>query len=80
MASEIFSQHPSDEKSSQTDSQQRDDLNASEPQEIDQHCSADVSQSSELLSDPLFLLCCEDSLWLYPLKSVKEVLCYFKFK
>ncbi|ONK62514.1 uncharacterized protein A4U43_C07F4870 [Asparagus officinalis] len=69
--SETSSQHPSEEKSSHSDSIQGDDLNGSEPQEIDQHCSSDVSHSNEL-SDPHVLVCCEDSLWFWPLKAVKQ--------
>lgn len=72
MTSETFPQHLSNEKSSHSDSQQRDDLNGSKPEEVDQHHSSDVPHSNELLSDPLLLICCEDSLCLAPLKSAKQ--------
>lgn len=72
MTSERFPQHLSNEKSSHSDSQQRHDLKGSKPQEVDQHHSSDVPHSNELLSGPLLLICCENSLCLTPLKSARQ--------
>lgn len=77
LTSETLPRRLSNEKSLHGDSQQRDDLNGNKQQEVDQQCSSYTPCSNELVSYPLLLICCEDSLYLTPFKSARQVHCYF---
>ncbi|XP_038980226.1 uncharacterized protein LOC103709502 isoform X5 [Phoenix dactylifera] len=70
VASEKYPQHISDDNSSQSETEKNNNTNESMTQEVEQHCSSDTSDCCETLVDPLLLLCCEDAIWLYSLKSV----------
>lgn len=70
VASEKYSQHISDDNSSQSETEKNNNPDGSKTQEVEQHCSSDTSDCCEKLVDPLLLLCCEDALLLYSLKSV----------
>lgn len=54
----------------------------SKPQEVEQCCSNETVHSTEELSDSHILLCSEDALRLYSLKTIIQVLyfVYFLFK
>lgn len=67
-ASEKYPQHISDDNSSQCETDKNNNPDGIKTQE--QHCSSDTSSSCETLLDPLLLLCCEDAVWLYSLKSL----------
>ncbi|XP_020578805.1 uncharacterized protein LOC110023645 isoform X2 [Phalaenopsis equestris] len=60
-----------DEHSSKGDYKNYDDFSGNKKQGIEQH-SSDASSSPDLLLYPLFLLCCENSVRLYSLKSVLQ--------
>lgn len=48
-------------------------------QELELDCSNETLHAAEELSDSLILLCCEDALRLYTLKSIIQVLYFFSF-
>lgn len=70
-------QHILDDYSSKSDSKNCDDSNGggTKKQGIELR-SSDASNSSDLLSYPLLLLCFENSVRLYSLKSVLQVYLY----